>query len=400
MTDRIGKARLTPARMNLEDVARVGVAGLRARPTRAVLSALGIAIGIATMVAVLGISSSSQARVMETLDALGTNMLTVAPGKQFSAQKARLPKNAGRMIRGVEHVAMAGQTGDTGKAIYRNDRIPSTRTGGLQVRATSLDLLEVLQTPVRSGRWHDVATAAQRTVVLGSTAATRLAATAGDAVWINGQWWTVIGVLAESPLAEDVDVAALVGFAAADTFLGFDGHPTLVYTKIAEEKVTEVRALLNHAANPEHPEEVTVSRPSDALAAKAAVAGAFTSLLLGVGGVALLVGGVGIANTMIISVLERRREIGLRRALGATTGQVRVQFLAESLILAGVGGLTGSVLGVVATIGFALTQGLPPVVPAWVIGGGLGATLVVGTIAGLYPAMRAARMSPTLALSA
>ncbi|WP_405142190.1 ABC transporter permease [Sphaerisporangium sp. NBC_01403] len=392
--------RPAPARLSAADVARVGAAGLRARPTRVILSALGIAIGIATMVAVLGISFSSQARLLQELDKLGTNLLTVGPGgRLFGGGQAELPKRAPAMIRAIASVRMASETGDTEVPIYRSDRIPNTRTGGLQVRATSLDLPLTLRIQVRAGIWLDQATAARRAVVLGVTAAERLGVTAGDPVWIDGQWWTVIGVLEASPLAEEIDVSALVGFPAAESVLHFDGHPTTVYTRVADEYISDVWAVLARTANPEHPEEVAVARPSDVLAARTAAAGAFTNLLLGIGGVALLVGGVGVANTMVISVLERRREIGLRRSLGATRGQVRVQFLAESLLLAGLGGASGALLGTIVTYGYATWRDLPMVLPAWALGGGLAATLLVGTIAGIYPAMRAARMSPTLALS-
>jgi ABC-type antimicrobial peptide transport system permease subunit len=390
---------LSAARLSPRDIVRVAVVGLRTRPTRVVLSALGIAIGIATMISVLGISSSSQARLLRELDSLGTNMLTVAPGQQLFGGQAKLPKRALTMIQAIGPVRQASQTGDTGLSIFRNDRVPSTHTGGLQVRAASLELLQILQTSVRHGAWLNAATAQQRAVVLGAAAAERLAAATGDAVWIEGQWWTVVGVLDESPLAQEIDASALIGFPAAGRFLHFDGYPTTIYTRSDDEHVTDVRAVLAATANPEHPEEVSVSRPSDALAARAAVAGAFTNLLLGIGGVALLVGGVGVANTMVISVLERRREIGLRRSLGATRGQVRVQFLSESLLLAGLGGVTGAVLGVLVTYAYALLQDMPAVVPAWALGGGLAATLLVGSVAGIYPAMRAARMSPTLALA-
>ena len=142
-----------------------------------------------------------------------------------------------------------------------------------------------------------------------------------------------------------------------------------------------------------------VSRPSDALAAQQAVGTALNGLLLGLGAVALLVGGVGVANTMVISVLERRAEIGLRRSLGATRGQVRLQFLVESLLLAALGGVGGVLVGIAVTASYAAYQGWPAVVPVWASAGGVGATVVIGAVAGLYPAWRAARLSPTEALS-
>jgi putative ABC transport system permease protein len=218
-------------------------------------------------------------------------------------------------------------------------------------------------------------------------------------VWIGGRWFTVVGTLGALPLAPEIERSALVGFEAAARYLGFDRHPTTIYERSADAAVEAVRDVLPRTVNPENPEEMNVSQPSDALVAKAAAAGAFTNLMLGLGAVALLVGGVGVANTMVISVLERRREIGLRRSLGATRGQVRTQFLAESLLLSVLGGAAGAVLGALATFGYATSKDWPAVVPSWAFGGAVGATLVIGTVAGLYPAMRAARLPPTEALA-
>jgi putative ABC transport system permease protein len=253
---------------------------------------------------------------------------------------------------------------------------------------------------VSSGRWLNSATAKYPTVVLGSEAAARLGISQiGDRVWIGNRWFTVLGILKPLPLAPEIDRSALVGWEAAATYLGFDGHPTMLYERSTDASVADVQAVLPRTVNPEHPEQVQVSRPSDALVAKAAAAGTFTGLLLGLGAVALLVGGVGVANTMVISVLERRREIGLRRSLGATRGQVRSQFLVESLLLSTFGGVVGALLGSLATFVFASYKGWPPVVPTWAFGGAIGATLLIGTVAGIYPAMRAARLSPTVALA-
>ncbi|GAA2858797.1 ABC transporter permease [Streptosporangium fragile] len=390
---------LAPARLSWTDLLRVGAWGLRTRPTRVVLSALGVAIGVATMIAVVGISSSSKAQLLDQLDRLGTGLLTVTAGRTLFGAEAKLPKESVAMAAGIGPVTATGATGDTGRNVRRTDKIPQERTGGLVVRSASLDLLGTLRMEVSAGTWLNEATAGQRAVTLGALAARRLAVQeAGDQVWIDGRWWTVTGVLAPSPLAPEIDRSVLVGFEAAERFLGFDGHPTTIYVRSADEAVGDVRAVLPRTVNPEKPEEVEVGRPSDALAARAAADGAFTDLLLGVGAVALLVGGVGVANTMVISVLERRREIGLRRSLGATRGQVCGQFLTESLLLAGLGGIAGAALGSLVTAGYAAVRDLPAVVPIWAPAGGLAATLLVGTVAGIYPAMRAARMSPTLAL--
>nr|BFE81838.1 hypothetical protein GCM10020093_044390 [Planobispora longispora] len=303
------------------------------------------------------------------------------------------------MAAGIGPVTAVGATGGTGESVRRTGMIPRGQTGGLAVLAASSTC------PAPSGpRW---------TGACGSTRRRRRSARrcwarwprggwaweTGDQVWIAGQWWTVVGVLEPSTLAPEIDRSVLVGFEAARRHLGSEGNPTTLYVRSDDASVAAVRDALPRTVNPENPEEVEVSRPSDALEAKAAADGAFTNLLLGVGAVALLVGGVGVANTMVISVLERRREIGLRRSLGATRGQVRSQFLAESLLLSGMGGVAGAALGAAVTVGYAAVRDLPAVVPAWALAGGLAATLIVGTAAGIYPAARAARMSPTLALN-
>ncbi|MEO3811840.1 ABC transporter permease [Sphaerisporangium sp. B11E5] len=389
------------SRLSARDLIRVGLAGLRVRPGRVVLASLGIAIGIATMVAVVGISTSSQADLLRQLDELGTNMLTVKAGQTLQGEDAKLPEKSVVMVSRIPAVFAVAATGDVEASVYRTDRMPADQTGGISVRAATLGLLQTVQGNVRGGGWFTAATERYPTVVLGSIAARRLGVTSpGAQVWLGGRWFTVLGVLDPVPLAPGIDRAALVGWPAARQLLGFDGHPTTIYERSTPEEVEAVRAVLPRTVNPEYPEEVTVSRPSDALAARAATAGAFTNLLLGLGAVALLVGGVGVANTMVVSVLERRREIGLRRALGATRGHIRVQFLTESLLLSGLGGVVGLALGVLVTVGYALSNGFPTLVPLWAIGGGLGAVVVIGSAAGLYPAVRAARLSPTVALTA
>jgi len=390
---------LTPARLRAADLMRVGLSGLRARPLRAVLSSLGIAIGIAAMTAVVGISSSSRADLDRALAALGTNLLTVGPGNTMFGDDATLPDESVSMIERigpVRAVAATGTVPDT--AVYRTDRIPQAQTGGISVAAAQLDLPSTVGATVTSGSWLNAATARYPAVVLGATAARRLGSV--PAVYLGGRWFTVTGVLAPVPLAPELDSAVLVGWPAAASYLGFDGHPTTVYTRSDDAQVTAVRDVLAATANPENPDEVKVSRPSDALQARNATNRTFTQLLLGLGAVALLVGGIGVANTMVISVLERRAEIGLRRSLGATRGQIRVQFVAESLLLSLAGGAGGVLLGFAVTALYATTQAWPTVVPVWVLLGGVAATVVIGAVAGLYPAIRAARLAPTEALAA
>jgi putative ABC transport system permease protein len=395
--------RLRPAPMRPGDMVRVGSVGLRTRPVRVVLSAVGIAIGIAAMVAVLGISASSRAGLAATLDKLGTNLLTVTPGSTMFGEEAKLPVEAPAMVGRIGPVTSVTATGGvSGVSVYRNDRIPAAQTNGISVLAARTDLVGTVGAELRSGTWLNAATARYPAVVLGATAAERLgigAAGTDVRVRMGDEWFTVVGILAPVALADELDTAAIVGFPVAEELLGFDGYPSTIYERSRDDAVDAVRAVLPATANPEHPEEVQVSRPSDALAARDAADRTLTAMLLGLGGVALLVGGVGVANTMVISVLERRNEIGLRRALGATRGQVRTQFLAESLLLSLLGGVAGVVIGSLVTAAYAVWRDWPASIPPLAIAGGIGATLVIGGIAGAYPAARAARLTPTAALA-
>lgn len=385
------------------DVLRTGGSGLRSRPVRVFLSALGIAIGIAAMIGVVGISTSSTEELDRKLDALGTNLLTVSPGQSFGGGDAHLPDEAVAMVGRIGPVDSVSAIGETDARVYRNDRVPQEQTGGIRVYAARTGLPGTVGIDVVRGRWLNAASERYPAVVLGAEAAEQLAVsrTGSDVlVWLGGRWFSVVGILAPSELAPELDSGALVGWPVAESELDFDGHPTTVYTRAREGAVTDVQAVLDATAHPEDPSSVEVSRPSDALAAKAATDDALSGLLLGLGAVALLVGGVGVANTMVISVLERRAEIGLRRALGATRGQIRTQFLGESLLLSAIGGAGGVLLGIVVTAGYATYQGFPTVVPAWAMAGGVVATLVIGALAGFYPAVRAARLPPTEALAA
>ncbi|MFL6127337.1 ABC transporter permease [Actinophytocola sp.] len=372
---------------------------MRTRPLRAILSALGIGIGIAAMVAVVSIPASSQQALREQLAALGTNLLTAAPGQTIMGADASLPTSAVPMVARIGPVTGVSATGDVDTTVRRTDRIDVAETSGISVLAARTDLLRLIRGTLHRGKFLDKVTENFPTVVLGSVAATRLGVDrTGTQVWMGNQWFTVVGILDAVPLAPEIERAALIGWHAAEA-LGFDGHPTTVYVRADDDRVENVRAVLGATINPESPSEVKVSRPSDALVAKRLTETSFSALFLGLGGVALLVGGVGVANTMVISVLERRREIGLRRALGASKRQVRGQFLAESVLLSLLGGIVGVLVGVGVTAGYALTRDWPAVFPPIALLGGVSVAAVVGALAGAYPAMRAARLSPTEALA-
>jgi putative ABC transport system permease protein len=390
----LASSRLLPA-----DVLRVGGVGLRTRRLRAALSALGIAIGIAAMVAVLGLSESSKSDLIATLDRLGTNLLRVAPGQTILGEDAELPEEALPMIGRIGPVESASAVESVDATVRRTDYIPEEETGGISVMAADINLLTTLGATVRRGVYLDAVSERYPAVVLGSKTAERLGIEKpGVNVWLGERWFTVVGLLDPVELDPGLDSAALIGLPIAKELFEAEGSPSTIYVRANPDDVDDVRRVLGATANPEHPEEVDVTRPSDALEARAAAKTAFTSLFLGLGAVALLVGGVGIANVMVISVLERRSEIGLRRALGATKGHVRLQFLTESLLLAGIGGTAGAALGALITVAYASERGWDTAMPWYVPIGGIVAAFAIGIVAGLYPAMRAARLAPTEAL--
>ena len=377
------------------DAIITGTHGLRSRKGRTLLTAIGIAIGIASMVAVLGISSSSKADLIAEIDKLGTNLLQVQAGNDLFGEGAKLPGQAPAMVRRIGPVQEASSVSKLDTDVQRNEHLDDTN--GLDVLATEPQLLDTLEGTVAHGRFLDTETASLPTVVLGSVAAERLGINSlvgGPVVQIGGRSFAVIGILEPLPLNPDIDRSVLIGNAAAEEFLGADVIPTAIYLRSNPDLVEEVRGILPRTVNPADPNEVAVSRPSDALEARAQVDENLQNLLLGLGAVALLVGGVGIANVMIISVLERRGEIGLRRALGATRRHIATQFVLESASLATLGGVIGTALGASVTYGYAKQQGWLVDIPTQALGAGIAAALALGALAGLYPATRAARLDP------
>jgi putative ABC transport system permease protein len=389
------------SRLRAVDVVLAGTVGLLARRLRAGFSALGICIGIAAIVGVLGVTQSSEADLLAQIDRLGTNLLTVEKGQGIGGPEGPLPLTAPSMIGVVPGVQRASSTATLAGAVYRTDRVPAYEGGGIGLRATDPSLLDTLNAGLLAGGFLNAATARYPVVVLGHEAAQSLGIGSLDQpvrIWSHDRWFTVAGILQPVQLAPEIDRSVLVGLDFAASDLGFDGFPTRLYVRADPDRVAAIGQVLARTVNPQNPDQVTVARPSDALAARLAVQGSATSLFVGLGAVALLVGGVGVANVMVISVLERRSEIGLRRALGATRAHVGVQFLVESLLLSALGGAAGVAAGAAVTAAYALEQSWTVVVPPAAAWGGLGAALAIGAVAGLYPALRAARLAPTDAL--
>ena len=392
--------RLVPSRLSARNILRTAVVGVNTRRNRSIMSALGIAIGIAAIVGVLGLSNSSRSNLISQLNALGTNLIQVQPQSGIGVGNAQLPATAAGMIARIPHVEGVSQEIATSTNVYRSSYVPSEYTAGLSVAAVDTNLLTTLHGSIAQGHFLNAANIRYPVAVLGATAAHALGIVSlGDnpTVSIGGQFFTVVGILKTFPLSPNLDSAALIGIPAA-AMLGVANTPSTIDVRADPNNIDSVLAALAATANPENPDQVAATRPTAQLEAKAAATSTFTELLLGLGAVALLVGGVGIANIMVITVLERRSEIGLRRALGATRRHIMVQFITESLILATLGGVAGVLLGVIATVAFAESQSWGIIIPAEAIWGGLLAALLIGGLAGLYPAMRAARLSPTEAL--
>jgi putative ABC transport system permease protein len=393
---------IAPSRLSPADAFRAAGIGLRTRRLRSILSALGIVIGIGAMVAVLGLSASSRSDLIAQLDRLGTNMLQVTAGTGIGLGPGVLPDEAASMVTRIGPVGQVSAVAEVGGAnIYKNDLVPSSQSSALSTQAVDVNLLDTLQGTMADGVFLNEASSDFPVAVLGAVAAQRLGIgdlSGSPRVWLGDQWFSVVGIMDELALSPDLDRAAVVSFAAAAEFLDHDATPGTLFVRTDPSQIDNVRNVMAATVNPENPDQVEVTRPSDALEARDAAEAALTNLLLGLGAVALLVGGVGIANVMVISVLERRGEIGLRRALGATKRHISVQFLGESLLLAAIGGVGGVLLGVLVTAGYAAFRGWGILVPQIAIVGGIVAAIVIGAVAGLYPASRAARVSPTEAL--
>ncbi len=383
------------------DLVRTATVGARTRPLRAALSALGIMIGIGAMVAVLGLSESSKSELLAQLERLGTNLLTVSAGAGIGRGVAVLPEESPDMVARIGPVESTAYVVDVAASAYRTDLIPEAQTGGIAVVATVPHLLDTIEGTIAEGVFLDEAKSEFPTVVLGAVTAQRLGIDSlaeSPMIWVGDEWFVVVGILDSLDLHPDLDRSVLIGEPVAESLFGTDDPPSTIYVRTQPDDVVAVANVLPATVNPAFPDQVNVTRPTDTLEAQEAAEDTLTALFLGLGAVALLVGGVGIANVMVISVLERRSEIGLRRALGATRRHITYQFLGESMLLAGTGGVTGVLLGALVTAAWASYQGWETLLPLVAIIGGIVAALVIGAIAGLYPALRAAKLSPTEAL--
>ena len=379
----------------------LSAAGLRRRPGRAALTALGVAVGAAVIASVLGITATGRAALIAQIDRLGTNLIRVTPSSGVFGNADGLPPDSASMLGRVGPVEQVTSTALLDETVLRNDLLSPLETGGLSVLAAPPGLPEVLNARMAAGRFLDEAAEAFPTAVLGRVAAERLGMADADRtrrVYIGGEWFEVIGVLGGMPLHPDIERSVIIGEPAARSLFVEDLRPTALYARVHPDRVEEVLRVIPATVDPANPGRAAVSRPVEALAARRQAEEALTGLLVSLGGAALLAGAVAIANVMAMSVLERRMEIGLRRALGAARRHIRRQFMGEAVLLAGMGGVLGAAVGVGVTAVFAAARGLALTVPLPGLGGSVLAALAAGALAGVYPAVRAARIPPAEAV--
>ena len=388
-------------RLKMKDLFFVALYGVRARRGRAALTSIGIGIGIAAIVAVTGISASGRADLLATLESLGTNLIKASPQAGFFGTQEKLPDGVVGMVERIGPVEEVTSTTQTDLIVRRSDFISEFEGGGISTIVTSPELLQVVGGNLIEGRFIQDGLSNIPVTVLGSVTASRLGINTLETptkILIGNEWFGVVGILDELKIHPDLDRSVFIGYGVAKTLFDIDKETTTIYVRANPTYIEDVVEVIAPSMNPENPDQVQVSRPSDALEAQEAADAAFTNLLLGLGSVALLVGGVAIANVMVMSVLERRMEIGVRRSIGATRREIRYQFLLESIVLSGIGGLVGVVLGTGVTLGYTNYTDIVFSIPVSQVLGAILLALLIGAISGVYPAIKASKIQPAEAV--
>ena len=388
-------------KLKINDLFMVAFYGVKARRGRAALTSIGIGIGIAAIVAVTGISASGRADLLATLESLGTNLIKASPQAGFFGTQENLPDGVLGMVERIGPVQEVTSTTQTDLLVRRTDFISEFEGGGISALVTRPELLDVVGGKLAEGRFIKDGLSDIPVTVLGSVTATRLGIrdlSIPTKILIENEWFGVVGILDELKIHPDLDRSVFIGYGVAKTLFNVDEEPTTIYVRSNPAYIEDVVEVLAPSMNPENPDQVSVSRPSDALEAQEAAEVAFTNLLLGLGSVALLVGGVAIANVMVMSVLERRMEIGVRRSIGATRKEIRYQFLLESVLLSGVGGLVGVLLGAGITLGYTEYSNIVFSIPILQVLGAIVLALLIGALSGVYPAIKASKIQPAEAV--
>jgi putative ABC transport system permease protein len=399
---------------------RTALEAIRSRRMRSSLTMLGILIGIAAVMLTVGLGQGAQAQVRDQINQLGSNLLIVSPGSTTTTSGIRGGRGSASTLTTRDATALASPVvapdiAKVAPVVTGSQSLTAGTTNWTtNVVGTTPDWLPVRARTLTQGRFFSAAELndAAAVTVLGSTTATELFGgrnSLGRSVTINGTEFTVIGLLntAGSSTTSDDDDQALVPQTTYSSRVASSGNATGISTLYIQARSTEAlsaayqeanKALLGTHGVTAVAADFTISSQQSLLTTATATDKTLTVLLAGIAAISLLVGGIGVMNIMLVSVTERIREIGLRKALGATPRVVRRQFLVEASTL----GLAGGVLGI--ALGLAGAQVLPrfidqPVtIPPYVGVGALGIALIIGIVAGVYPASRAARLAPIDAL--
>lgn len=396
-------------RLSFPDLLGESLAALVARPGRSSLTGLGTVLGVAALVATLGVSQSAAAQIGFELDALRPTSVSAAiraPVDQSIQVSRSLPNDAvarAQRLNGVIAAATITEVlVDAFATAHPNTAEEASDGSAIQVFAISSTLMDVIDGQLTNGIFLDLLddSTARPVAVLGPLTAQRLnmaIVNQQPAFFVGTRPLNVIGILRDKNLPEGLADAVLISHPTAKDMFGWDlTSRLLIRTEIgaAQHVASEIRIALS----PDAPENIEVLVPREPRAVRTAVEDQVDLLIAILGGIGLLIGGLGIANVTLVSVLERTNEIGVRRALGARRSQIALQFLAESAVLGGAGGALGSSLGVGTIVTIAASRHWVPVMEAWIpfsapLGG-----VVIGLLAGLYPALRAASMDAARAI--
>jgi putative ABC transport system permease protein len=382
------------------DLVGVALKGLTARKVRTLLIMLGPIIGVAAMVCAIGLTESAKGELQAQLAQLGTNLIIAQAGGTFGSQNPTFPENAVARVESVSSVSAAAATANLSgvvsvpvqgaKDYYEAFPAP--------VRAAGVGLPSVLQVPMISGRWLDLADLQLHTsaAVLGEGIAKQYGYLPGESrtIRLNNANFAVVGVLGPVALDPELDNAVFVTEWSAKHVLGTNGEPNQLYIRAAPGATQSTANAIPTAISLGGPDQVSTQIPSDVLQAAAQANKTLQEVALLAGLLALVVGGVGIANVMSISVIQRSSEIGIRRAVGHSRSKIAAQFLLESLFVGLLGGLGGAGFGVAIVYGVSAVAGWVAVIDYGTIPLWMGLALLVAVGAGLFPSIKAARLEP------
>jgi putative ABC transport system permease protein len=404
--------------MRLGQLLRVAVEAVQFNRMRSMLTILGIVIGIAAVMVTVGLGEGAQAKVANEISSLGSNLLTIAPGGSTAATQNSSDTLTVRDANTLSSHVVAPAIDAVAPLVQGNETVTyNTTSTSMVVYGSTPSWLQVRSRSVISGNFFTSTDESQASnvVVLGSEAASELFGArdpVGQMVTVGTTPMTVIGVLSSvgsgtSPTSNQDDLAVVPLATAQESLFGLTSNDavdsilvkaTSGSTLSAAYQEANRELLMLHGITNSANANFTITAEQSLVSTATSVSSTLTALLAGIAGVSLLVGGIGVMNIMLVSVSERTREIGLRKALGARPRDIRLQFLAEALLLGILGGGIGAGLALIAQRVLPSLIADPISIPAWVTGGAIGIAMLISVVFGVYPATRAARLSPIEAL--